>query len=145
MYQSSEAPAAGSEQCKQIRNIIEWPVEGLTEVGRVDGIKDRAVDPEECITGLYGQVPDLLVVGRVGVVVVAVRPEPELRIGVEGVGEYRDGVQGGHEVPDVGHLWLAEGLWSTEGLVAGVVTHAGLGPVEVPVPVGVDSVALALW
>ena len=53
------------------------------------------------------------------------------------MGEYRDGVQGGHEVSDVGHLWLAEGFRSTEGLVAGVVTDTGLCPVEVPVSVGV--------
>ena len=56
---------------------------------------------------------------------------------MEGVGEDGDGVQGRHEVSDVGHLRLAEGLRSTEGLVAGVVTHTGLGPVEVPVSVWV--------
>ena len=98
----------------------------------------------ERITGGHGKVPDLLVVVGVGVVVVAVGPQPELGVGVEGVGEDGDRVQGLHEVPDVGHLWLAEGLGPTESLVAGVVTHTGLRPVEIPVPVGIHSVALAL-
>ena len=142
LYQSSEAPAAGSE-----RQMVDCPALYFspTEVGRVDGIEDRSVNLKQSVARINSELPDLLVVVRVGVVVVAVRPQPELGVGVEGVTEDRDGVQGHHEVPDVGHLGLAEGFRPTEGLVAGVVAHAGLGPVEVPVPVGVDSVALALW
>ena len=141
LYQSSEAPAAGSG--RQMVDLFRFYFY-LTEVGGVDWIEDSSVDLEERVTRVYGELSDLLVVVGVGVVVVAVGPQPELGVGVEGVGEDGDRVQGLHEVPDVGHLWLAEGLGPTESLVAGVVTHTGLSPVEVPVPVGINSVAAAL-
>ena len=138
LYQSSEAPAAGSG-----RQIVElWSFHfSLTEVGRVDGIEDRPVDFKEGVTRIYGQLPDLLVVLWVGIVVVAVRPQPELGVGVEGVAQDWDWIQAHHEVSDVPHLHLGESLGSTVGLGALVVTDASLAVVEAPVPVRVDTLA----
>ena len=55
--------------------------------------------------------------------------------------EGRDGVQTHHEVSDVLHLRLREGLRSTVSLRALVVTDARLSVVEAPVPVGVHPLA----
>ena len=52
------------------------------------------------------QVANLLIVLRVGTVVVAVGPEPQLRVGVEAVAKDRHWVEGRHEITDVSHLHL---------------------------------------
>ena len=50
----------------------------LTEISRVDWVKDGAVDLEEGVAGIDGQLLDLRLVLGVGVVAVAIGPEPEL-------------------------------------------------------------------
>ena len=110
----------------------------------------------ESVTGINGKLPDLLVVIRVGVVGIALKggdvgaadvvlhyvgPQPQLGVGVEGVAQDRDRVQSHHEVPDVLHLRLREGLRATVSLRAFVVTHARLPVVEAPVPVGIHALA----
>ena len=68
----------------------------LTKICRVDRIKDGAVDLVESVTCVDGELLDLLVIVRVCVMGISVGPEPELGVGVEGVAQDRDRVQGRH-------------------------------------------------
>ena len=70
-----------------------------------------------------GELLDLLPILGVHVVVVALGPEPELRVGVEAMAEHRDGVKGLHKVPDVLGLRFREGLGSAVRLRTLIVTH----------------------
>ena len=135
-----------------VKVVVVYP----TEVSAVDGIEDSPMYLVESVTGINGKLPDLLIVVRVGVVSVALKggdvgaadvvlhyvgPQPQLGVGVEGVAQDRDRVQPHHEVPDVLHLRLREGLRATVSLRAFVVTHARLPVVEAPVPVGIHPLA----
>ena len=71
------------------------------------------MDLEECVAGIDGQLLDLLLVLRVGVVAVAVWPEPELGVGVEAVAKHWNRVEGGHKIPDVSHLHLFQKRFKT--------------------------------
>jgi len=55
------------------------------KIGGVDWIEDGSMNLEESVASVDGQLLHLLIVLRVGTVVVAVGPEPQLRVGVEGV------------------------------------------------------------
>lgn len=118
LYQSSEAPAAGSEEdvgtCSSLVTSFQ-----LTEISRVDGIEDCPMDPVEGVTGVDGQLLDLLPVLGVRAVVVSVGPQPQLgereeeeeedwylRVGVEAVSQHRERIQGEDEVTDVLRLNL---------------------------------------
>ena len=96
----------------------------LTEVSRVDRVEHGAVDLVQGVGGVDGELLDFLPVLGVHVVVVTVRPEPELGVGVEAMAKHRDRVQGLHKVPNVLGLWLREGLGAAKRLRTLVVTHA---------------------
>ena len=49
---------------------------GLTKVCRVDGVKDSPVDTVESVAGIDGELLDLLVVVGVGVIAIAIGPQP---------------------------------------------------------------------
>ena len=122
LYQSSAAPEAGSE----VRIRAKFAVFKLTEVSRVDGVKDGAVDSVDGVAGVNGQLLDLLVVVWVCVVVIAIGPQLELGVGVEALGQDRDGLQGLDKGGNVGCLNLGEGLVAGEDVSAGVGAYSSL-------------------
>ena len=104
LYQSSAAPEAGSKvknKKKSLHNSIQ-----LTEIGRVDGVKDGAVDGVDGVAAVDGKLLDFLIVVRVRAVVIAVGPELELGVRVEALGQDWDGLQGLHKGGNVGCLHL---------------------------------------
>ena len=84
------------------------------------------MDTVDRVAGVDGQLLNLLVVVRVGAVVIAVGPELELGVGMEALGQDRDGVQGLDKGSDVGGLHLGEGLVSREDVSARVGADSGL-------------------
>ena len=84
------------------------------------------MDTVDGVAGVDGQLLDLLVVVGVGVVVIAIGPELELGVGMEALGQDRDGVQGLDKGSDVGGLHLREGLVAGEDVSAWVGADSGL-------------------
>ena len=59
----------------------------ITEISRVDGIKDSSMNLTKSITSIDGQLSDLLIVFWISIVTISIRPEPELGVGVEALGQ----------------------------------------------------------
>ena len=81
------------------------------------------MDLVEGVRGIDGELLNLLPVLGVHIVVVAIGPEPQLRVRVEAMDEHRDRVQGLYKVTDILSLGLGEGLGAAISLRALVVTH----------------------
>ena len=84
------------------------------------------MDLVEGVRGIDGELLDLLPILGVDVVVVAVGPEPQLGVGVEALGQDRDGLQGLDKGGNVGCLNLGEGLVAGEDVSAGVGAYSSL-------------------
>ena len=93
----------------------------------------------ESIRGINGELLQFLPIIRISSIVVPIWPQPELGVGVEAVGQNWNWIQGLDKVTDVPHLWLREGRGSWPSFITWIVSNPSLSPVEVPVPVRVNS------
>merc|ERR1719348_1196196 len=99
------------------------------------------------ISCINGQLVDLVHIRRILVVVVAIGPQPQLRIGVETVTKDWDRVESLEKSSNVPHFDLRHCLGTTVSLLALVMAYSCLSPVEVPVTIWVHALAthIELW